>query len=64
MRRLHAWWNSLPQLTAFGYVLGLVLPIVGFVIGIGMLFRDDDDAINVIGVSLIGAALWAAALYA
>jgi hypothetical protein len=53
MTRLAIWWRSLPPLAAVGYVLALVLPVAGLACGIVLAAREDEQAWNVIGLSLL-----------
>jgi hypothetical protein len=43
---------------AAGYVMAIVIPIVGFLIGLALLVRDDRNGAPVMGVSLIAGFIY------
>lgn len=61
--RLRYWdtWTGSAGLLVPGLVFSLVMPIIGFVIGIVLLTRNENlDGITVLVASCIGAGLWLA----
>lgn len=46
------------SLSTLGSILALVAPILGFLVGLVMLARDEGDAVTVVVLSVISGAVW------
>ena len=59
LTRLATWWRLLPPVVAAGYAFAVVIPPLGLLIGIGLLFQGDEpsDGTNIVLVS-IGVGLF------
>jgi hypothetical protein len=59
------WLNSQSPLLAAAMLVGLLFPIVGIIVGVFLLGRDEETAgLSMIVLSVVSAGLWALAFAA